>query len=488
MALKQTISRETCAEKSGNTLARGVVPGSNQAQGMARAALGTRWRTALELSVRALATDAPIWAGDLDDAWGWLASPSRQGEHDVFVESRERTGEKQYRGSGTAIRLPRGKALVSATRKRLDYVVEYLSATCDGGTHPSGHAMSAIEAVPTIAAARAWLAARQAQGEQDQADSTPHYSRYWALSANPDIYRVEDAVRDLDEDWWTTKRSALSPGDRVVVWKARGSHDQRGIVALGTVLTERQVRSDDPDNPYWLDLERGQKPELRVLVRYEHASGLPLWEDEPGNEMLGELSVAQARGGSVFHVTEEQWAAIAALAELTTEHDSDQTTRMKRRAHRIGSAYREAVEVRAMEEAKRYFRERGWYLGPEGDVSEQRGLGYDLLFTRGTEELHVEAKGTSGSGAVVTLTRNEVDHAREYSNFALFVLSDIAVSQSDDGKFTATDGQERVLAPLRLDDEGALAPSQYSYRLPPRGRGQRVAAVRAAASPSTRPR
>ncbi len=340
----------------------------------------------------------------------------------------------------------------SLARRRLNEVTEYLRG------HGQGEAN--IRATPSIAQVVELLDALP--------DVVPRERRYWALLANPEYYQIEEAVRELDEDWWTAGRSALFPGDRIVVWKARGRGEQRGIVALGTVLTEPQVRSDDPDNPYWLDPERGQRSARRVLVRYEHADNLPLWADEPGNAILEELSVSGSRGGSVFHVTREQWAAIALRAELTTEHDSDETTRTRRETHRVGSAYREAVELRAMEEAKRYFRERGWYLGPEGDVSEQRGLGYDLLFTRGTEELHVEAKGTSGNGAVVTLTSNEVDHAREYSNFALFVLSDIAVSQSDDGKFTATDGQERVLAPLRLDDEGALWPSQYSYRLPKR--------------------
>ena len=53
--MSDRIQRETCAEKSGNRLARGIVPGSKQAENMARVALGTPWRTALELSVLALA-------------------------------------------------------------------------------------------------------------------------------------------------------------------------------------------------------------------------------------------------------------------------------------------------------------------------------------------------------------------------------------------------------------------------------------------------
>lgn len=41
--------------------------------------------------------------------------------------------------------------------------------------------------------------------------------RYWALVARPAVYRIEEAVRDLVLDTWTTKERPLAAGDGVVV-------------------------------------------------------------------------------------------------------------------------------------------------------------------------------------------------------------------------------------------------------------------------------
>lgn len=295
----------------------------------------------------------------------------------------------------------------------------------------------------------------------------PHARRYWALLANPDRYRVEAAVRERDEDWWTTGGAGLLPGDGVIVWRSRSrkSRDrERGIVAFGTVLTAPETRPDS--SPFWIDSERSLRPEPRVLVRYEHADGLPLWADDPGNEALLALSVARSRGRSAFHVTHEQWAEIAALAELATGQDSEETTRIKRGIGRAtDSARNKAVERRAMEEAARHYREAGWEVE---DVSSRRGLGYDIRCTRNGEEIHVEVKGVSTDGAEVNLTRNEVAHAREYRRPVLFVVSGIEVSYGGDGGPVAGGGQARILDPWRLDD-GELAALAYSYRLPRQG-------------------
>lgn len=291
----------------------------------------------------------------------------------------------------------------------------------------------------------------------------PRARRYWALLANPDLYRVEAAVSERDEGWWTTGQSEMLPGDGVIVWKGRGrKRSKGGIVAFGTVLTEPETRAGD-DDPFWLDSERSRRPERRVLVRYELAQRLPLWADAPGNEALPGLSVARSRGRSVFRVTGEQWSEIAALAELTTERDSDGTAQVKRALSRMPDAARNAaVERRAMEEAARHYREAGWEVE---DVSSRRGLGYDIRCTRNGEELRVEVKGVSTDGSEVHLTRNEVDRAREYPRPVLFVVSGIEVSYADGGSPAASGGQARILDPWRIGD-GELTALAYSYRLP----------------------
>ena len=465
MTLEQTITKPAC----GNGWA--IVPGSSQAREMARAAVGATWRTATELSVLALATSAPVWAEYPHYAgWGWLASQAgRKAVRPVAVEARKFGVEWRYRASGAAESLPQDAALAVAVGRRLDETIAYLRRNCDGGAHPGGHTLAAIEAVPTIVAARAWLAEHKTAESASRESAAPGRApprarRYWALLANPDRYRVEAAVSERDEDWWTTGGSELFPGDEVIVWRSRSrkSRDrERGIVAFGTVLTEPETRADS--SPFWIDSERRLRPEPRVLVRYERADGLPLWADDPGNEALLTLSVARSRGRSVFRVTGEQWAEIAALAGLERGQDSEETALIKRGIGRATDPARnKAIEQRAMEKAARCYREAGWEVE---DVSSRRGLGYDIRCTRNGEELHVEVKGVSTDGSEVNLTRNEVEHAREHPRPVLFVVSGIEVSYAGDGSPVASGGTARILDPWRLGD-GELAALSYSYRLP----------------------
>ena len=129
------------------------------------------------------------------------------------------------------------------------------------------------------------------------------------------------------------------------------------------------------------------------------------------------------------------------------------------------SARNRAVELRAMEEAERYLLEAGWTVT---DVSGKRGLGYDLHCTRGDEKaLHVEVKGTTTDGSEVTLTRNEVTHAREWRCDALFVLCHIDVRARDGESPVASGGTPRILCPWGINDDD-LTPLVYSYRLPKR--------------------
>ena len=255
----------------------------------------------------------------------------------------------------------------------------------------------------------------------------------------------------------------------MIVWRSRSRKSrgrERGIVAFGTVLTEPATRPDDePGGAFWIDGGRSLRPEPRVLVRYERADGLPLWANDPGNEALLALSVSRSRGRSVFRVPGGQWAEIAALAQLATGADSEETTRIKRGIGRAtDSARNKAVERRAMDMAERCYREAGWEVE---DVSTQH-LGYDIRCTRNGEELHVEVKGVSTDGSEVNLTRNEVAHAREYRRPVLFVVSGIEVSYADDGGPVASGGTARTLDPWSLDD-GELAALAYSYRLPQQG-------------------
>ncbi len=118
---------------------------------------------------------------------------------------------------------------------------------------------------------------------------------------------------------------------------------------------------------------------------------------------------------------------------------------------------RRKIELAAEDKAESYYQDLGWTVERVGPQK----LGYDLRCKRGSEELHVEVKGTTGIGTTVILTRNEVDHCREYEAMALFVLTEIKI---DDAGDVIDGGKPNLLDPWQLDDS-RLDPREYSYRI-----------------------
>ena len=151
--------------------------------------------------------------------------------------------------------------------------------------------------------------------------TTPH-RRYWTLAAHPARYRVVDAIRDLDEDWWTTGGADLHAGDRVAIWKYKGSDDHRGIIAFGEVLSDPEIHDDD--QTYWIDSD-GTVAAPRVRVRYVIKPPEPLWlEFAPADSVIRQLPVSRAQGGTAHHVTADQWARLMTLVGGWSQPDAGQ--------------------------------------------------------------------------------------------------------------------------------------------------------------------
>lgn len=109
--------------------------------------------------------------------------------------------------------------------------------------------------------------------------------------------------------------------------------------------------------------------------------------------------------------------------------------------------FRAAVERHAAQLATRHMLARGW------DKVEELGKPFDLVCTKPGEERHVEVKGSSGAGAEVAYTPNEVRHFRDCPYGAdLIVIRDIAVDFSA-RPYTATGG-------LLLHVENYRAPTE----------------------------
>ena len=119
-----------------------------------------------------------------------------------------------------------------------------------------------------------------------------------------------------------------------------------------------------------------------------------------------------------------------------------------------------AIEQHAVALAIQHYEAAKWSVNDVG-ASES----YDLLCRKRGKELHVEVKGTTGAGKKVSLTANEVAHARrEYPRVALFAVTGIVVSTGAEPE--ASGGAPVVFDPWDLEPE-RLRPQAYDYTLPP---------------------
>lgn len=96
---------------------------------------------------------------------------------------------------------------------------------------------------------------------------------------------------------------------------------------------------------------------------------------------------------------------------------------------------------------------------------EEKGKPYDLLCSRGSLTVHVEVKGSTGSGNKVVLTINEVNDAKSPNwRSDLFIVYGIKLDQLD-GKWIGSGGTTRHLqawCPFEKD----MKATQFEYSVP----------------------
>lgn len=147
------------------------------------------------------------------------------------------------------------------------------------------------------------------------------------------------------------------------------------------------------------------------------------------------------------------------IEEAVTQAAGKTAHRGRGQGFQVDQIVKVAVENCAMRAATEFY-------GEDWDVEDVHGnQSYDLICRRGGEVKHVEVKGTTSDGTEVILTPNEVRHAREHPDTALFVLSNIIVERSQDGTVTTAGGDKHVYDPWPIDD-GTLVPLGFRYLVP----------------------
>jgi hypothetical protein len=128
----------------------------------------------------------------------------------------------------------------------------------------------------------------------------------------------------------------------------------------------------------------------------------------------------------------------------------------RRQRYQVAPEVRIAIENHAMEIATRYYENTGWTVE---DVSRRES--FDLLCSTGRESRHVEVKGTQSAGEAILLTPNEVSHAEQTGECALFIVADVVVDNSVDPPLVSG-GRSIIFDPWEISD-GVLKPIGLEY-------------------------
>lgn len=301
----------------------------------------------------------------------------------------------------------------------------------------------------------------------------PRERHFWAFLANPKRYNIEAAVRDVDEDTWLVPDGDVRKGDRAVIWKAKGNGESRGVIALAEVLSDPAImEGSESSRSFWI--QERPPASRRVRVRYVRPPGVPVWFEDHAPAELDALTVSRGQGSGPYHVQAEQWAALLRLvgpwtdapeAEQATQRELanavDRELSQRRGQGRSSNPeFNRAVELRGMAVAKEHF--AGWSSIKDTSANSP----YDLVVTHNGQTRYVEVKGTTGGPESVTVTYNEVEHARAHpEESVLIVVHGVKVEGTPSGVLVGTGGTKVVVARWRPATED-LTPIAYRYKVP----------------------
>jgi hypothetical protein len=120
---------------------------------------------------------------------------------------------------------------------------------------------------------------------------------------------------------------------------------------------------------------------------------------------------------------------------------------------------RQVIEKYAMDWAERRLKEL-FGATPE---NKSKTKPYDFLCKVTDSELYVEVKGTQETaGKIIGLTPNEVDHATQHRNSALFIVYAVKVEVNNKKPPVVSEGRERFVNPWDIS-KGTLKPRGYVF-------------------------
>jgi len=157
--------------------------------------------------------------------------------------------------------------------------------------------------------------------------------QWWIFQANPKIFDIDGAIRDLSELTWTVKHEATraAVGDRVFVWRAGR---EAGVIALGTIIEAALPRENSPDEvPYIIDKERLGGIQPRVRFQIDERLKEPLFRTAISAEpRLQDLMILRFANYSTFKLSPQHSAA---LIEMIDDIKDQPAAPLEGPAHRV---------------------------------------------------------------------------------------------------------------------------------------------------------
>lgn len=247
-------------------------------------------------------------------------------------------------------------------------------------------------------------------------------ARSWIFQCNPRRYSLLGDIAEGVQisDWAVNQhRDEICEGDRIFF---RITNPRGGIYATGTVLSD----------PYPAKDEFGDH---KVKISYDVLIDPPILRDETDDHpILGSFAPLRGRQATNLRVPAEMARALDALTRRTnrvrrpvakgskivrTKSVKALVPTDKNRSKR-DQAHIEKVEKGAIDYAMSLMWKKGFDFLHDAQKDK---CGYDLVFGKGRQRVHLEVKGLSGSKRAFNLTRKEYDCAGRDTDWSILIVT-----------------------------------------------------------------
>ena len=133
--------------------------------------------------------------------------------------------------------------------------------------------------------------------------------RKWFFQANPRLYDIEAALRDLERIWWRVPQytSDIHTNDVVIVWR---SGSESGVVGVGRVLDEPQQHDVPPNEAEYVLAPEIGADETRVPIAVVPVTYLPK-QEVMALSGFKDHPIITAPMGTVIPISEVEFDAMA---------------------------------------------------------------------------------------------------------------------------------------------------------------------------------